>query len=465
MRATGSLCPDCRSPLFCYGLGSVALLKWSRVRLIVSILTAEGLFATLRERLQVGPAPPSSGAPQPVPAPTPRQEQYDYAGALHIHSTYSDGVGTMEQIAQAAGKAGLDFIVMCDHSNLDVLVNHQDGWQGRTLVLAGTEITTDTGHLLALNVPPSFVPAPGSAVEAQQAIRTAGGIGFIALPCDLKDHWRNFALHQPGIGLEVFNLSAIARTKISLPGLLLVWLRYNSPRRLKAFHLVAARPARELALWDRLMLPLDPGGPSRPVVGIASLDAHAVMRFGGRSYPYPTYEESFRTLRTHVVTARPLSRDPLQAANDARQVHAALAQGHCFIAYDNYADARGFRFEALPSADAPSAQMGDTLTPGNGGVRLQVQAPSPNALVRLFHNGVVVAAARGGRLSFQAHAAGAYRVEVYLYRFHCGDLCFGAKPWIFSNPIYVQPVSAAVELMTETAFAPEHSASVSSRPA
>ncbi len=435
------------------------MLKWSRVRLIVSILTAEGLFATLRERLQIGPAPsPGIGS---EPART-RAPQHDYAGALHIHSTYSDGVGTMEQIAQAANKAGLDFLVMCDHSNLDVLVNHQDGWHGRTLVLAGTEITTDNGHLLALHVPPSFVPAPGNASEAQEAIRAAGGIGFIALPCDLKDHWRNFALHQPGIGLEVFNLSAIARTKISLPGLLLVWLRYNSRRRLHAFHLVAARPARELALWDRLMLPLDPQGPSRPVVGIASLDAHAVMRFGGRSYPYPTYEESFRTLRTHVVTARPLSRDPLQAGEDARLVHTALAQGHCFMAYDNYADARGFRFEAVSAANAPAGKMGDSLpiASTDNPVRLEVHAPSPNALVRLFHNGVVVAAARGGRLSFQAHAAGAYRVEVYLYRFHVGNLCFGAKPWIFSNPIYLQPAPFPAAQAKTAALAPQHSLSI-----
>jgi len=433
------------------------LLKWSRARLIVSILTAEGLFATLRERLQFGPAPPAFAGPEPVHMAAP---QHDYAGALHIHSTYSDGVGTVEQIAQAANDAGLDYLVMCDHSNLDTLVNHQDGWHGQTLVLAGTEITTDTGHLLALNVPPSFVPAPGNASEAQEAILAAGGIGFIALPCDLKDHWRNFALHKPNIGLEVFNLSAIARTKISLPGLLLVWLRYHSRRRLKAFHLVAARPARELALWDRLMLPLDPDGPSRPVVGIASLDAHAVMRFGGRSYPYPTYEESFQTLRTHVVTAKALSRDPFHAGEDARLVHAALAQGHCFMAYDNYADARGFRFEALPAVAAPGAQMGDALpltSSKDGVVLLEVRAPLPNALVRLFHNGILVAAARGGRLLFQAREAGAYRVEVYLYRFCLGDLCLGAKPWIFSNPIYLQPVSVPAGQAQKVFAAPEHS--------
>ena len=38
---------------------------------------------------------------------------------------------------------------------------------------------------------------------------------------------------------------------------------------------------------------------------------------------------------------------------------------------------------------------------------------------------------------------GVYRVEVYLYKHRLGNLCLSAKPWIFSNPIYVQPVRRA----------------------
>lgn len=413
------------------------MVKWSRVRLILSILTCEGLFETLRERLQFAPRPRKS-AEHLLPAPW-----HDYAGALHIHSTYSDGVGTVEEIADAANRAGLDYFVLCDHNNLDPLTHGQTGWHGRTLILAGTEITTDTGHLLALNVPPAFVPSPFEAVQAQQAIQNAGGIGFIALPCDLKGHWRDFSVRQRGIGLEVFNLSAIARTKISLPGLLLVWRRYKSRHRMKAFHLVSARPGREIALWDRLMQPSEPGGAWEPVVGIASLDAHAVMRFGGRSYPYPTYEESFRTLRTHVVMDEPLLQS--SGADDARRVHQALADGHCYMSYDNYADPSGFRFEAHAAEGANwFAPMGAALsmTDAPNGIRLDAYSPRPNSLLRLFHNGIVVAASQGGRLSCHVRQPGAYRVEVYLYRFSVGRLCVSSKPWVFSNPIYLQPAPA-----------------------
>ena len=435
------------------------MLRWSRVRLYLSILTCEGLFATLRERVQFAP-------PQPrLPRDTRGGQTlslprfYDYAGAMHVHSTYSDGAGTVEEVAAAANRAGLDFVVLCDHSSLQARIDGKDGWRGRTLVLIGTEITTDAGHLLALGVPESFLPAPHDAEPAQAAIQSSGGLGFVALPCDLKDHWKDFSRMQDGIGLEVFNLSAIARTKINLPTLAEVWRRYRSRAPQTAFHLVSARPAPELKLWDTLTAPSAPGKPARRVVGIGSLDAHAVMKFGGRSYPFPTYEETFRTLRTHLVMSEPLSHGESTSRKaagekDCASVYSALALGHCYMAYDNFADPTGFTFEAKPTTEGgkpaadPAALMGDALTlpaeaqaaaPGSPAFVLTAQTPRTRSLVRLYKDGRLVAASRGGRLDYAVKTPGVYRIEVYLYRRRVGSLCFGAKPWIFSNPIYIQP--------------------------
>ncbi|MBV9850944.1 MAG: PHP domain-containing protein [Armatimonadetes bacterium] len=426
------------------------MIKWSRVRLAFSILTCEGLFATLRERLQWAPrrwrGEPSAGPSAARPPAMPRY--HDYAGALHVHSTYSDGMGTVADIAEAANAAGLDYVILCDHSSLDARRNGENGWRGRTLVLVGTEVTTDSGHLLALDVPLSFLPAPDHAPDTQRAIQESGGFGFIALPCDLKDHWRDFGLRREGVGLEVFNLSSIARAKISLPGFMLVWLRYKGDRPQRAFHWVSARPARELRLWDQLTAaPAPDGGPTR-VAGIGSLDAHGVMKVAGRAYALPTYDELFRTLRTHVVTGRPFCGD---AGADQALVHGALAAGHCYIAYDNYGDSTGFVFEAAPGdAGGTPALMGDSVAlpaasgaPARRAVGLTASAPRTRSLLRLYRNGRLVAAARGGRLDYRATEPGAYRVEVYLYRHRLGRLCLGAKPWIFSNPIYLHPVAVA----------------------
>jgi len=440
------------------------LVKWSRVRLVLSILTCEGLFATMRERIQYAPR---------AAVDTPKNDKdglsligipryYDYGGAVHVHSTYSDGLGTIPEIAQAANDAGLDFVVMCDHSSLQASHDGLDGWQGKTLVLIGTEITTTVGHLLAMGVPSTFdTTASQDAVLVQKNILAAGGFGYIALPCDLKDHWRDFDQREKAIGLEVFNFSAIARTKINLPTLAMIWRRYHGSRPLRAFHLVASRPERELKLWDKLCQPETPGAPMRPVIGIGSLDAHAVMRFGGREYPFPTYTEVFRTLRTHVVTSSALSYgetvgyNSTDSASDMDLVHGALRSGHCYISYDNFGDPTGFVFEAFwngrrgkfTTDDDNRALMGDVVTLKTGvessaeNLTLSVRAPRTRTIVRLFRNGQLICATRGGRLEYVVKQPGVYRAEVFLYTRRIRNLCFGAKPWVFSNPIYVQSSS------------------------
>ena len=465
-----------------------------------SVLTCQGLFATLRERFQYVPST-ANAAPAADEMAKPGREDslglpryYDYAGAVHVHSTYSDGAGTVKEIADAANQAGLDFVVLCDHSSLEARTDGEDGWRGRSLMIVGTEVTTEAGHLLALDVPESFLPASNDARTAQAQIVDSGGVGFIALPCDLKDHWRDYSQRDERMGLEVFNLSAIARTKINIPGLALVWSRYKSNRPNRAFHLVAARPDRELKLWDALItggpLPAslgtkgsvakvesdrkNPDGSYQVVVGIGSIDAHGIMKFGGKSYYVPTYTDVFRTLRTHILLDAPLIGSEFQEANpiigegsratrgdmapdtagdqgrqsadvDTAAVHGALARGHSYIAYDNYADSTGFLFECVTNAGR--SLMGDSINvPVDGATyRLRVRCPKTRSFIRLYRDGKPVAAARGGALDYVSNEPGAYRVEAYLYKLRLGNLCLGAKPWIFSNPLYIQPVGVNLD--------------------
>ncbi|MDW8268737.1 MAG: PHP domain-containing protein, partial [Anaerolineae bacterium] len=37
---------------------------------------------------------------------------------LHLHTTFSDGVGTVEAVLEAARRAGLDIIAITDHDTL-----------------------------------------------------------------------------------------------------------------------------------------------------------------------------------------------------------------------------------------------------------------------------------------------------------------------------------------------------------
>lgn len=40
----------------------------------------------------------------------------EYTGAIHMHSTFSDGTGEVPDIARFADEVGLDFILLTDHN-------------------------------------------------------------------------------------------------------------------------------------------------------------------------------------------------------------------------------------------------------------------------------------------------------------------------------------------------------------
>ncbi len=113
-------------------------------------------------------------------------------GAIHIHSTYSDGSGTISDIAADAKTAGLDFIILTDH---DTLQPKRDGWEkliNGVAVIVGYELNDreDKNHYIALNIDKE-VDHNGSADQYVNAVQDAGGIGIIAHPDEKKPRWKN----------------------------------------------------------------------------------------------------------------------------------------------------------------------------------------------------------------------------------------------------------------------------------
>ena len=53
---------------------------------------------------------------------------FEYVGALHMHSTFSDGSGEVKDIAKYAGEIGLDYIILTDHNTLHALKEGFEGW-------------------------------------------------------------------------------------------------------------------------------------------------------------------------------------------------------------------------------------------------------------------------------------------------------------------------------------------------
>lgn len=391
----------------------------TKLRIAASVIFAAGFFDAIAGRFVFQPGAQSEAPPPPDNAP---KKWRDLGGAVHVHSTYSDGAGDIPTVMAGACEAGVDWLLLADHNTQQPL---RDGWEERfnerPLLLVGTEVTVEHGaFLLALDMPPEWEPVrdlkPQSVIDD---INARGGLPLVSLPFDVKHPWRDW--EATGFkGLEVINFSTVARRHINLFSLLWLLLVQKRHGILGALRALVARPDQALARWDNL---LETGRGAQ--IGIGALDAHALMKIGSRKYPIPSYANSFRACLTHV-------RIPSDAPDTRRAIYDALRAGRCYFSYDILGDPRQIAFQATQGDE--TAEMGGEI---GRGARLVAQA-APGTLLCLYHRGRVVASGQNGYLSYVTDKPGAYRVEAYHYGFRIGPIYANARSWIFTNPIYVR---------------------------
>jgi predicted metal-dependent phosphoesterase TrpH len=102
-----------------------------------------------------------------------------------MHSTYSDGYATVEQILQhVEHKTDLDVIAITDHDCLDGALKARDiaaKGKYRVELITGVEVSTRDGHLLALNLEQP-IPAGLHMAETIHAIHEQRGLAVVAHP-------------------------------------------------------------------------------------------------------------------------------------------------------------------------------------------------------------------------------------------------------------------------------------------
>jgi hypothetical protein len=347
----------------------------------------------------------------------------DLAGVLHIHSTYSDGTGTVPEIAAAARGNGLDFLLLTDHDTLAARDRGEEGWHDGVLVLVGEEVSPHReNHYLAFGLDRPVDHAGLSPQQIVDRVNEAGGFGFLSHPFSKGSErftrggrgmpWRD--LDCSGFtGLELWSFVTDSAERVnSIPEL----LRFiAAPGRF-----IDHPPRRNLELWDAICR-------RRPCVALGGIDAHQVgIRVWNRvPLRLMAYKRSFRYLRTHLLAETSLNGD---LDHDREVVFAALRAGRAYIAVDTVAPARGFRFWAEASEER-SAEMGEETQAGEWVLKATTPQAARIALVR---DGEVVAQTRGQALEHWTDAAGVYRVEAYLTA-HGRE-----RTWILSNPIYLR---------------------------
>jgi len=338
---------------------------------------------------------------------------------IHVHSTYSDGTASHDELARYARSAGIDVVLCADHN---AWPKQQESWRDGRLILVGEEVHAPSrpleNHLLVFGADAPMAPYAEDPQTLLSAVEEHGGLAFLAHPYEHSGAYAG----EPEInwtrwdvtgycGIELWNymseFKSYARTLTSSVAAIIAprrFLRGPYPETLKRWHTLLAE---------------------RPIVAIAGSDAH-----GGRYGWGPLklrvlpYRHLMRALNTHLLLAKDWSGD---ASQDAELVYDALAAGRAFLGYDGLASTNGFWFTV--ESEQHSATMGESLT-SSGELLLRAHTPSA-AHLRLFRNGDAVVDTHGTWLSLVLRQTGRYHVEAYR------RLAGAWRHWIISNPVHV----------------------------
>ncbi len=343
-----------------------------------------------------------------------QKEYKDYKGAIHIHSNYSDGSGSLKEIVESANQAGLDYIIITDHHTLRHKREGAEGWHNKTLVLVGQEISPPCNHYLALKIEKPIKPKGMDTQEYIDEVNKQGGLGFIVHPDSPKK--RSLPLKErPWSDWEVNNF-----TGLELWSYMYDWL---APVNLFNFLYYIFRPAKAikgpskeaLQRWDKLTQ-------KRPVVAIGGVDVHARNIIPLGIFKIFPYQQLFSTIRTHVLTP-PFK---LDLEYDRSLIYSAIQNGHIYLSYDYLADASGLKFRVNTKNE--EVIMGDEIKFSPGGLTTLTASSPRSAQLRIICNGQVLEEREGAGIEIPLTKRGVYRLEASL----------AGKPWIFTNPIYVR---------------------------
>ncbi len=328
-------------------------------------------------------------------------------GAWHVHTTRSDGRGTLDEVVRAARGAGLQFVVVADHN---VLAGADQGYRDGVLVVMATEASTRYGHVVALGVPRALDSEEREG-DPLRAIAALGGQAILAHPFHPrrpftgwgKGPWRGFELvsndsswHEVVHGQHWDKaLAAVA---------ILPW------DRARAVIALSDDLRDERTRFDAELKAARATDDRRPArVVLCSADAHG----------WPSYGAAFEAFSMHVSIT--LSGD---AAPDARGIVAALTDGRAACVFDGVAPASSVRLARAA---------------GGRAIELSLDAPElRGARFTLLRDGVPVAE------SSSPVASGAAVV-----RFGCGapgcgpgdyrvEASWNGRPWIFTNPLTIE---------------------------
>jgi hypothetical protein len=333
-------------------------------------------------------------------------------GAMHVHSSFSDGRASIEEVARAAARSRVDFVMLSDHGAPHRDAALVDDTVDGVRLIGGSEVALPEGNLVVSDVDTlSRFKLPAYPPDAIADVRGWGGIAIIAHPDDPAHRWTYWEHDLLPDGLEVLDVTSQFRESSAFAKLRWAWFSlFSSYYSIRGF----LPPTRTLDRWDEL---LERG----PVWGFYAVNAHGGFPLSetGRdvAIPFPSYETVFSYLGLGVERREVYEHDPMRA----------IRRGEFFMVVRGAGEPEKFVFRA--AGDKPPG----SFVPPDSALHVEVEAPGLSPRIVLKREGETITETTQAELDFEA-SNGVYRVEVYLEEH---PLLGSGVPWILSNPIFV----------------------------
>lgn len=131
-----------------------------------------------------------------------------FGGDTHMHTTYSDGKQSVEQLALACSAAGLSWAVLSDHNTIAGKNEWLSFANHKMITIPGEEVTTEIGHINALGIDQLIQWKPATTDEDIKKIFTSihsqNAIAQINHPFDLKDPFEKIYVEDFDL-IEIWN--------------------------------------------------------------------------------------------------------------------------------------------------------------------------------------------------------------------------------------------------------------------
>ncbi len=351
----------------------------------------------------------------------PEDKLHDYTGLIHIHTKYSDGSGTPEEIARIAHNLGIDFILISDHNTIQSLIDGKEGYSNNVLVMIGNEISSEIGHYLVYSPSLDFKYSDFSNLLSR--FKENKLQDFYAVFCHpfhpktpIKD-WNYYGFDA----LEIFNGDSQWRddSLFEIFEVLVGSIIYKNP-----LNKLVDRPEKDIKKWCELFK-------SRKIFQIGSVDAHSNIKiFSNFAIKFPGYDATLRFVKTHIVTEERLSGF---IKEDKYIIFDCLKKGRCYTELGNFSDPSGFMFRGI--SDYDTVYSGEEI---KGETMFSIIVPdTADIIIKLYNNDEIVCSSENYKLEYTTAKQGEYWVEVIQVRKRLPFFQKNEISWIISNPIFL----------------------------